>query len=265
VALRPPKSLPWIRPERNSPVSLQAQIARWLEQLIVAGRLGPGERLPSEAVLVERLGVSRVTLRLAIDDLVARGFIARAHGKGSFVSSPVVRHDILSEQGFFDIVLAKAPKPEGRLLAFAPAVPPVKVARLFELAPGQKAMRLDRLMLSAGRPVVFAENWLTPDAAGLSPTDIEGMSTATVHNVLLHHPIASSTNAIGAELAGAIVARRLGIGARSAVLVLTRTRFDAQGRVREHNRFTVDPSAYEFTFSARGDLPAAAVVRAVAA
>jgi GntR family transcriptional regulator len=266
VRSRQTKALPWIRPERNNPVSLQAQIARWLEQLIVSGRLGPGDRLPSEAVLVERLGVSRVTLRLAIDDLVARGFVARAHGKGSFVSSsPVVRHDLLSEQGVFDIVLTKAPKPEGRLLSFAPVVPPARIARLFALSTGQKAMRLDRLMLSAGRPVVFAENWLTPDAAGLSPTDIEGMSTATVHNVLLHHPIASSTNAIGAELAGAIVARRLGIGARSAVLVLTRTRFDAQGRVREHNRFTVDPSAYEFTFSARGDLPAAAVVRAVAA
>ena len=91
------------------------------------------------------------------------------------------------------------------------------------------------------------------------------MSTASVHTALLLHPIASSTNTIGAELAGATVARRLGVGARSAVLVLTRTRYDAQGKVREHNRFTVDPSAYEFTFSARGDRPATAVVRAVAA
>jgi DNA-binding GntR family transcriptional regulator len=91
------------------------------------------------------------------------------------------------------------------------------------------------------------------------------MSTAAVHSVLLRQPIASSTNAIGAELAGATVARRLAIGARSAVLVLTRTRLDAQGQVREHNRFTVDPSAYEFTFSAKGDVSTAAMVRAIAA
>jgi len=233
------RPLPWIKPERNSPVSLQTQIGRWLEQLIVSGQLGPGERLPSEAALVERLGVSRVTVRLAIDDLVARDLITRSHGKGSFVSSPMVRHDILSEQGFFDIVLAKAPKPE--------------------------AIRLDRLFLSAGRPVAFGENWLTPDAATLSATDIQGMSTAAVHRLMLRHPIASSTNAISAEIAGATVARRLDIGARSAVLVLTRTRFDAQGRVREHNRFTVDPSAYEFTFSTKGDVAAAAVLQAVAA
>jgi GntR family transcriptional regulator len=265
VGSRQSRALPWIRPERNSPVSMQAQIAHWLEQLIGSGRLGAGDRLPSEATLVERLGVSRVTVRLAIDDLVSRGFVARAHGKGSFVTSPVVQHDILSDQAFFDIVLAKAPKAEVRLLSFASVLPPVKVAALFELPAGRKAMKLERLSLSAGRPVVFSENWLTPDAAHLSPADIENMSTAAVHSVLLRQPIASSTNAIGAELAGATVARRLAIGARSAVLVLTRTRLDAQGQVREHNRFTVDPSAYEFTFSAKGDVSTAAMVRAIAA
>jgi DNA-binding GntR family transcriptional regulator len=259
------RPLPWIKPQRNSPVPMQTQIARWLEELIASGRLGAGDRLPAESVLVERLGVSRVTLRLAVDDLVARGLVTRSHGKGSFVSAAVVQHDILSRQGFFDTVLAQAPKPEVRLLAFEPAVPPPRVAALFELASGEKAMRLDRLYLSAGRPVMYGANWLTPDAAVLSRADIEGMSTAAVHGVLLRHPIASSTHTISAELAGSTVARRLGLAARSAVLLLTRTRFDAKGRVREHNRHMIDPTAYEFTFSAEGDAPAAGQLRAVAA
>ncbi|WP_296325379.1 GntR family transcriptional regulator [Reyranella sp.] len=244
---------------------LQTQIARWLEHLIVSGSLRAGDRLPAEVTLVERLGVSRVTVRLAMDELVSRGLVSRAHGKGSFVSPAVVRHDILSEQGFFDILLTKAPRPEVRLIAFESAVPPPKVANLFRLAPGTHAVKLDRLYLSAGRPIVLAANWLTPDAASLVPADIESMSTAAVHSVLLRHPIASSTSAIGAELAGATVARCLGVGARSAVLVLTRTRFDAQGQAREHNRFTVDPSSYEFTFTTKGDVSLAAELRAVAA
>ncbi len=258
-----PRALPWIKPERNSPVPMQTQIVRWLEQLIVSRRLGAGDRLPAESMLVERLGVSRVTLRLAMDDLVARGLITRSHGKGSFVSSAVVQHDILSRQGFFDTVLAKATRPEVRLLAFEPAVPPARVAALFALEPGDRAVRFDRLYLSAGRPVMLGTSWLTPDAAGLSRADIEGMSTAAVHSVLLRHPIASSTHTIGAELAGTTVAQRLGLTARAAILVLTRTRFDAQGRAREHNRHAIDPSAYEFTFSAEGDAPGE--LRAVAA
>lgn len=263
MRLQTPRALPWIKPERNSPVPMQTQIARWLEQLIVSGRLAAGDRLPAESVLVERLGVSRVTLRLATDDLVARGLITRSHGKGSFVSSAAVQHDILSRQGFFDTVLAKAPRPEVRLLAFEPAVPPARVANLFGLGPGEKAARIDRLYLSAGRPVMLGTNWLTPDAVTLRRDDIEGMSTAAVHSVLLRHPIASSTHTIGAELAGAAVAQRLAINARSAVLVLTRTRLDAQRRVREHNRHVIDPSTYEFTFSAEGD--AVGELRAVAA
>jgi GntR family transcriptional regulator len=258
-----PRPLPWIKPERNSPVPMQTQIARWLEELIVSGRLAAGNRLPAESMLVERLGVSRVTLRLAMDDLVARGLITRSHGKGSFVSSAVVQHDILSRQGFFDTVLAKAPEPEVRLLAFELAVPPARVAALFALKSGEKLVRLDRLYLSAGRPVMLGAIWLTPEAASLSRADIEGMSTAAMHSVLLRHPIASSTHTIGAELAGAIVAQRLGINPRSAVLVLTRTRFDAKGRAREHNRHVIDPTAYEFTFSAEGD--AVGELRAVAA
>ncbi len=260
-----PRALPWIRPQRNSPVPMQTQIARWLEELIVSGRLGAGDRLPAESVLVERLGVSRVTLRLAMDDLVARGLVTRSHGKGSFVSAAMVQHDILSRQGFFDTVLAKAPRPEVRLLAFEPAMPPARVAALFDLAPGQEAVKIDRLYLSAGRPVMLGASWLTPEAARLSRADIEGMSTAAMHSTLLRHPIASSTHTIGAELAGTVVAHRLGINARSAVLVLTRTRFDAQGRAREHNRHAIDPSAYEFTFSSEGDAFAAAELRAVAA
>ena len=114
-------------------------------------------------------------------------------------------------------------------------------------------MRPDRLFLSVGCPVAFGENWLTPDAATPSPVDIQGMSTAAVHRLILRHPIASSTNAISAGIAGATVGRCLGLGARSAVLVLTRTRFDIQGHVREHNRFTADSSAYAFTFSTMGN------------
>ena len=259
------RALPWIKPERNSPVPLQTQIARWLEQLIVTGRLAAGDRLPAEAALVQRLGVSRVTVRLAMDDLVSRGLVTRSHGKGSFVSAAVVQHDLRSRQGFFDTVLAQAAKPEARLLAFEPAVPPAPVAALFALQPGDRAVRFERLYLSAGRPVMLGTSWLTPDAAGLSRADIEGMSTAAVHSLLLRHPIASSRHTIGAELAGVAVAKRLGIKARSAVLVLTRTRLDVQGRVREHNRQTIDPSAYEFTFSDEGDALASGALRAVAA
>jgi GntR family transcriptional regulator len=263
-ARRPePATLPWIELERNGPVPLQAQIVRWVESLIVSGQLAPSDRLPSEAVIVMQLGVSRVTVRLAFDELVARGLIARSHGRGSFVAASVVRHDLLSEQGFFDIVLAQAAKPKARLLTFEPEVPPASVARLFGLGGGQKAMRFERIYTSAGKPVVFATGWLTPDASGLTHKDIESRSTAALHVDVLGKPVVSSTTSISARLVTAAVARRLAIRARGAVLVLVRSRFDANGGLREYLRFLVDPSAYEFTLSDEVRAQSVTVTRAV--
>jgi GntR family transcriptional regulator len=243
------ETLPWIIPERNSALSMQAQIARWLETLIVKGRLAAGERLPAETVLVEKLGVSRVTLRGAIDGLVARGLVSRSHGKGSFVAPARVQYDLRSEHGFFDLLFAKASKPEARLLAFGPNAAPAKVAALFGLAPGDKAVAIDRLYLSAGRPVAFAAGWLAPDAAMLSRRDVEARSTEALHGEILQHPIAATATSISAEPAGSTVAKRLGVRLRSAVLVLVRSRYDAQNSLREYNRFSIDPSCYEITLS----------------
>jgi GntR family transcriptional regulator len=258
-------SLPWIDLERNGPVPLQAQIVRWVESLIVSHQLAPADRLPAEAVFVMRLGVSRVTVRLAFDELVARGLVSRSHGRGSFVAASVVRHDLLSEQGFFDIVLAQAPKAKAQLLAFHPEVPPPPIAHLFALGDGEEAMHFERLYSSAGKPVVFATGWLTPDAVRLTPKDIEARSTAALHVDVLRKPIVRATTSISAELVSAAVARRLLIRPRSAVLVLVRSRFDAKGALREYLRFLVDPSAYEFTITDDGRTQAVTVLRAVAA
>ena len=246
------KALTWIKPDRDSPVSMQSQIVTWLESSIAGGQLGAGERLPAEAVLVERLGVSRVTVRLAFDELVARGLVTRAHGKGSFVASRLVRHDPTSKHGFFDIVLAKADKPEARLLVFEPQVPPPEIGSQFGLADGQPTMRMSRLYLSDGRPLAVSTSWLPPEAIGVPRETIERQSTATMHAELLRRPIVSTTLSISAAIAGSVTARLLSIGRRDAVLVLSRSRYDERGCLRDASRFTADPSRHELTFSVTG-------------
>src|SRR5919202_122838 len=67
-----------------------AQIERWLAQAIRAGRFGPGDRLPPERELAARAGVSRMTLRQALDSLERRGLLERRVGRdgGTFVAEP---------------------------------------------------------------------------------------------------------------------------------------------------------------------------------
>ena len=67
----------------------RAQVRGILQQLI-DDELSPGDAIPSERALVERLGVSRVTVRQAIADLVDGGVLERVHGKGTYVTGPQV-------------------------------------------------------------------------------------------------------------------------------------------------------------------------------
>ncbi|NJS38652.1 MAG: FCD domain-containing protein [Rhodobacteraceae bacterium] len=69
-----------------TPEKLSQSVVRQIEQLILRGILQPGERLPSERDMAEKLGVSRPSLRDAISDLAERGLLSSRAGSGVFVA-----------------------------------------------------------------------------------------------------------------------------------------------------------------------------------
>src|SRR6185437_380380 len=82
-----------------------AAIIAELEQAIADGELAPGDRLPAERALAEAHGVSRMTVRRALESLESRGLLRRSIGRngGSFVARPKLERDLgtfsgLSEQ-----------------------------------------------------------------------------------------------------------------------------------------------------------------------
>ena len=72
--------------QKVQPEKLSASVVKQIEQLILRGVLSPGERLPAERELAERLGVSRPSLRDALGDLQARGLLVSKAGSGVFVA-----------------------------------------------------------------------------------------------------------------------------------------------------------------------------------
>ena len=77
--------------ERESHVALHTQIADHLAREIGRGELAPGQQLESEHAIGERFGVSRITVRQALQKLADQGLVVRKQGKGTYVSRPAVQ------------------------------------------------------------------------------------------------------------------------------------------------------------------------------
>src|ERR1700730_16490565 len=80
--------------DRNSPVPLYFQVAQYLEQLIESGDLATGTRLENETGLADQCGLSRPTMRRAIEYLVDRGLLVRRRGVGTQVVHAKVRRQV---------------------------------------------------------------------------------------------------------------------------------------------------------------------------
>src|SRR2546421_9132269 len=78
-------------------------------------RLGMGEAIPSERQLSVDLGVSRLTVRAALDDLVRDGYLVRRRGSGTFVSEPKIAQE-LTMTSFTEDMRRKGMKPASRTL-----------------------------------------------------------------------------------------------------------------------------------------------------
>lgn len=72
--------------DRESSAPIAVQLERLLREMITHGELGPGQRLPTEMELCERLGISRTPVRTALGQLTTRGLLERHPGRGTFVA-----------------------------------------------------------------------------------------------------------------------------------------------------------------------------------
>jgi GntR family transcriptional regulator, transcriptional repressor for pyruvate dehydrogenase complex len=98
--------------QRIEAEKLSHSVVRQIEQLILRGILRPGERLPSERELSERLGVSRPSLREAVSELQSRGLLATRAGAGIYVanvlgsafSPALIRLFAAHEEAVFDYI-----------------------------------------------------------------------------------------------------------------------------------------------------------------
>jgi DNA-binding GntR family transcriptional regulator len=244
VAVTP---LPPLVVDRLSPIPLYYQVATRLEQLIESGELPVGSRLENELDLSDQLGVSRPTMRRAISYLVERGLLVRRRGIGTQVVQPKVRrpvelsslHDDLSKTG-------RAPRTE--VLSFE--VRPVTdvMAHALGVPDGTPATHLERLRYAGDEPLALMRNVVPTTVLALRREELEHAGLYQVLRAAGCEP-RMATEQIGARAATPTEARTLREKRGAPLLTMSRTAWDAAGRVVEHGDHVYRAGHYTFEIS----------------
>jgi GntR family transcriptional regulator len=139
---------------------LYARVEMVLASEIADGDLKVGAQLPTEDGLVARFGVSRITVRRAIQNLVSRGLVEIRRGKGTFVAAQKFTQDLKELSGFVEDMHALGRKPTARVLGREIVSADANVAKQLALTRGERVVRIRRVRLADGIPVSFDETYL---------------------------------------------------------------------------------------------------------
>ncbi|GII78872.1 transcriptional regulator [Sphaerisporangium rufum] len=228
--------------DRSSPVPLYFQVAEQISEAIRRGDLAPGARLDNEILLADRLGLSRPTIRQAIQYLVDKGLLVRKRGVGTQVVHGQVKRSVKLTSLYDDLRLA-GQTPTTRVISLRPVPAGEEVAGVLGLAPGAEVLELERVRYAAGEPLALLHNWLPAGLAALTPQALEEHG---LYELLRTGGVRMrvASQRIGARSATPAEARLLDERRGAPLLTMTRTGYDDQGRAVEHGSHVYRASHY---------------------
>ena len=231
-------------------VALYHRVYTVLRERLVAGQYPADKALPGELDLAAAFGVSRVTMRRALDELVLEGLIERSRGRGSFprIATAAAAPVSGSISGLLDNIIAMGLKTSVRILSLETLAAPPDVAAAMHLAPGDKVQKAVRVRSLDGAPLALMTTFVPQAIASftrrqLSETpmlkllEAEGVS------------VAHADQTLSAQLADAEVAPLLDVSYGAALLAVTRLVRDDGGRAVQLLRGLYRPDRYEYRMS----------------
>jgi len=208
---------------------LHRQIFLMLRDQILQGVFGVSRILPTEDALCSRYGVSRITVRRALGDLAAQGFVVRHHGKGTFVN-PNLAITGPRNQSLIDSLKRVAKTTQVTDVSVATLLPPASVGLQLCLPENAPAVSIKRVRSMRGTPVTYTEAWV-PEALAHEISE-----STLMQNPLYEVLLAAGTTfgraiqEITAVTASSEHASRLRTEMSSALLKLVRLMYDTEGR-----------------------------------
>ena len=228
--------------DQDDPAPLYRQLQRVLREAIQGRVLAPEDALPAERELAEDLGVSRITVRKALDGLVAEGLLTRRHGAGTFVASRVEK-SFSKLSSFTEDMISRGRRPHSAWLSRAAGQVTPEESLTLSLSPGAAVYRFNRIRYADDAPMAL-EYSTVPAFALPGPEAVE----ASLYEALeaTGHRPTRALQRLRAVLFNAEHAELLGISEGDPGLLIERRGFLADGRIVEVTRSYYRGDAYDF-------------------
>lgn len=227
------------------------QIADTLRQQIANGELKPGDSLPTEALLREQYGVSRVTVRQALKLLTEERVIESLQGSGWYVKEERVNYDIYQLTSFYEKLADRNVETHSDVLIFQVIKASPAIAEALHLTTDDKVYYVKRVRYIKQKPVTLEETWmplaLFPDLSYEVMQKSKYHYIEQVKKLVIDHseqeiiPVMPSEDAVNA----------LGIDAQKPILEKVSTGFLNDGTVFEFSRNFFKSEDYKFTLVAK--------------
>jgi GntR family transcriptional regulator len=219
-------------------------VRRRILEEVAGGALLPGERLGAERDMAERYGVSRSTLRAALDSLESVGAVRRVPGRsgGTFVAERKVERDLTSLTGLPSYLRRQGFESGARVLSTTTAEADAETAEALAIPPGSVVFEVIRVRLADGEPISYERaRFPAVQFPGLLDHPLGGSLYALLESVYGLVP-GESEERIEVVSATASAARVLGVRRSAPVVSIARVTVDSEGRPFElsHDLFRAD-------------------------
>ncbi len=241
--------------QRNSPIPYYFQIEEWIRERIRSGELRPGDLIENEISLAKALGVSRITVRQALDNLAAQGLVVRKRALGTFVAHPrksfvLNRFQLrsLTEEMAEEGLQVRAQTLEQRVIS-----PSSEIQSQLSLADGDQVILIRRLRFANGKPVCI-ETCHHPYSYFplLASIDLTDQSLYEILDREYQRRPVSARDVLVADTADPATARWLNISAGSAVMHIRRLAYDANQIPIEYSQTIFRADQHQIVIEYRG-------------
>ncbi len=238
------------RSDGLSPLPLYHKIYMVLRERLEEGAFPADAPMPSEHVLAAEFGVSRITIRRALERLTGKGMIARHRGRGTFPIAPRVSRPLRTDiSGLMESLQVMGRNTSVQLLEFGYVHASAEIAAALEITPGAEVQKAVRVRRHDGRPVSYLTTHVLAEVGRrFGPSDLE---TTPLLSLLAKSgvEVTAADQSITACMADTAAATQLEVEIGAPLLVVVRVIRDQSDRPVEHIRALYRPDLYEFQMS----------------